>query len=137
MEPGSGLRIEGPAALSGKTFSLNGGTLALVGGGLAALPDGQRVIGPRGGEVLVLGSMILWIWYSRAAMARLRTQSDLAISGLTFAAGTAIAMNAVSARILIATRMALTTALLLVPITSRPPITQTIRKASRLNEPPS
>lgn len=64
--------------------------LALVGGGLAALPDGQRVMGPRGGEVLVLGSMILWIWYSRAAMARLRTQSDLAISGLTFAAGTAI-----------------------------------------------
>lgn len=64
--------------------------LALVGGGLAAVPDGPHAKGPRGGEVLVLGSMILWIWYSRAAMARLRSQSDLAISGLTFVAGTVI-----------------------------------------------
>lgn len=64
--------------------------LALAGGGMAALPDAPHAAGPRGGEMLVLGSMILWIWYSRAAMARLRTQSDLAISGLTFAAGTGI-----------------------------------------------
>ena len=33
--------------------------------------------------------MILWIWYSRAAMARLPAHSDLAMSGLTFAAGVA------------------------------------------------
>lgn len=71
--------------------------MALIGGALAALPDGQRAAGPRGGEALVLGSMILWIWYSRAAMARLRTQSDLAISGLTFLAGTAVVAAALAA----------------------------------------
>ena len=43
--------------------------------------------GPRGGEVLVLGAMIAWIWYSRAALRRLAGLGDLALSGLTFAAG--------------------------------------------------
>ena len=64
--------------------------LAILGGSLATVADSGRPAGPRGGELLVLGSMVLWIWYSRAAMARLRAHSDLTISGLTFLAGTAI-----------------------------------------------
>ncbi len=64
--------------------------LAILGGSLASLAGATTVAGPRGGEVLVLGSMILWIWYSRAALARLRGHSDLALSGLTFAAGALI-----------------------------------------------
>ena len=69
---------------------LVGIVLALAGGGLAALDGVHGPAGLRGGEVLVLGSMTLWIWYSRAAMVRLRGRSDLAISTLTFVAGTAM-----------------------------------------------
>jgi drug/metabolite transporter (DMT)-like permease len=65
--------------------------LAILGGSLASLAGGAATAaGPRGGEVLVLGSMILWIWYSRAALARLHGHSDLALSGLAFAAGALI-----------------------------------------------
>lgn len=64
--------------------------LAILGGSLATVADSRAASGPRGGELLVLGSMILWIWYSRAAMARLHAHSDVAMSGLTFVAGTTI-----------------------------------------------
>ena len=64
--------------------------LAILGGCLAVSADAGTPAGPQGGEWLVLASMTLWIWYSRAAMARLRAHSDLAISGLTFAAGVVI-----------------------------------------------
>ncbi|HEX6014424.1 MAG TPA: EamA family transporter [Geminicoccaceae bacterium] len=64
--------------------------MALLGGSLASLAGATTAAGPRGGEVLVLGSMILWIWYSRAALARMRGHSDLALSGLAFAAGALI-----------------------------------------------
>ena len=43
--------------------------------------------GRTGGELLVLASMVAWIWYSRAALRRLSGHGDLALSGLTFAAG--------------------------------------------------
>jgi drug/metabolite transporter (DMT)-like permease len=65
--------------------------LAVVGGSLAASADRGGADGPRGGELLVLGSMVLWIWYSRAALSRLAGHGDLALSGLTFAAGALIA----------------------------------------------
>jgi drug/metabolite transporter (DMT)-like permease len=75
---------------------LSGILLAILGGSLASLAGAGPAAGPRGGEVLVLGSMILWIWYSRAAMVRLRGCSDLAISGLTFLAGAAIVAVAIA-----------------------------------------
>jgi drug/metabolite transporter (DMT)-like permease len=65
--------------------------LAVVGGSLAASADRGGADDPRGGELLVLGSMVLWIWYSRAALSRLAGHGDLALSGLTFAAGAMIA----------------------------------------------
>lgn len=61
--------------------------LAILGGSLASLAGAGPAAGPRGGELLVLASMVLWIWYSRAALRRLGGSSDLAISGLTMAAG--------------------------------------------------
>lgn len=64
--------------------------LAILGGCLAVSAEAGTRAGPQGGEWLVLASMALWIWYSRAAMARLQAHSDLAISGLTFAAGVGI-----------------------------------------------
>ena len=69
---------------------LVGIALAILGGSLATVADGGGQTGPGGGALLVLASMILWIWYSRAAMARMHTHSDVAMSGLTFAAGAAI-----------------------------------------------
>lgn len=69
---------------------LMGIALAILGGSLATVSDSGGPAGPHGGELLVLGSMILWIWYSRAAMARMHTHSDVAMSGLTFTAGAAI-----------------------------------------------
>jgi drug/metabolite transporter (DMT)-like permease len=70
--------------------------LAILGGSLATVAQAGAAAGPRGGEVLVLGSMILWIWYSRAALARLHGHSDLAIGGLTFMAGAALVVGAVA-----------------------------------------
>ena len=65
--------------------------LAIVGGSLATVADAGGPAGPHGGELLVLASMVLWIWYSRAALRRLAGYGDLALSGLTFAAGAIIA----------------------------------------------
>ena len=65
--------------------------LAIAGGSLATVADAGGPDGPRGGEILVLASMIAWIWYSRAALHRLAGFGDLALSGLTFAAGALIA----------------------------------------------
>jgi drug/metabolite transporter (DMT)-like permease len=65
--------------------------LAVAGGSLAALADPGGPDGPRGGEVLVLGAMVAWIWYSRASLHHLAGLGDLALSGLTFAAGAVVA----------------------------------------------
>jgi drug/metabolite transporter (DMT)-like permease len=70
--------------------------LAVIGGSVAAAADPGGPDGPRGGEVLVLGAMIAWIWYSRAALARLAALGDLALSGLTFAAGALVAATFVA-----------------------------------------
>jgi drug/metabolite transporter (DMT)-like permease len=69
---------------------LLGVLLAIAGGTLASLAGAPAAAGPRGGEALVLGSMVLWIWYSRAAPARLRGRGELAASGLTFVAGAGV-----------------------------------------------
>ena len=61
--------------------------LAILGAIVATTEAGASGSGPRGGEVLVLGSMVAWIWYSRTALTRLAGHGDLALSGLTFAAG--------------------------------------------------
>lgn len=65
--------------------------LAIAGGSLATVADTGGPEGPRGGEILVLVSMIAWIWYSRTALNRLAGFGDLALSGLTFTAGALIA----------------------------------------------
>jgi drug/metabolite transporter (DMT)-like permease len=64
--------------------------LAMLGGVVATTEDAASGSGPRGGELLVLGSMVAWIWYSRTALTRLAGHGDLALSGLTFAAGAAV-----------------------------------------------
>jgi drug/metabolite transporter (DMT)-like permease len=71
--------------------------LAIAGGSLASVADVGSPEGPRGGEILVLGSMIAWIWYSRAALHRMAGFGDLALSGLTFAAGAVIAAAVLAA----------------------------------------
>ena len=60
--------------------------LAIAGGIVATTGGPGSGSGPRGGEILVLGSMVAWIWYSRAALTRLAGHGDLALSGLTFGA---------------------------------------------------
>ena len=66
--------------------------LAMPAGSLATTAARGGPDGPRGGELLVLVSMIAWIWYSRAALQRVFAGfGDLALSGLTFAAGALIA----------------------------------------------
>lgn len=69
---------------------LTGIGLAILGGIVATTEGAASGSGPRGGEILVLGSMVAWIWYSRTALARLAGHGDLALSGLTFAAGASL-----------------------------------------------
>jgi drug/metabolite transporter (DMT)-like permease len=72
------------------TAVLAGIGLAILGGVVATTEGAASGGGPRGGEILVLGSMVAWIWYSRTALTRLAGHGDLALSGLTFAAGAVI-----------------------------------------------
>ena len=73
-----GLRPTAPVAV---------GIVLAIAGGIVATTDGTGSgAGPRGGEILVLASMVAWIWYSRGALTRLAGHGDLALSGLTFAA---------------------------------------------------
>lgn len=69
---------------------LAGIVLAILGGSLASVPTAGSMAGPRGGEILVLASMVLWVWYARAALKRLAGFSDLVSVTLTFGAGTVI-----------------------------------------------
>lgn len=73
-------RRPGGTVMAGIALAIAGGVVATSGG----TGSGN---GPRGGELLVLGSMVAWVWYSRAALTRLAGHGDLALSGLTFAAG--------------------------------------------------
>jgi drug/metabolite transporter (DMT)-like permease len=69
------------------TAPVAAGIVLAIAGGIVATVDGPGSgEGPRGGEILVLGSMVAWIWYSRAALTRLAGHGDLALSGLTFGA---------------------------------------------------
>ncbi|MGD9511995.1 MAG: DMT family transporter [Geminicoccaceae bacterium] len=72
------------------TAVLAGIALAILGGIVATTEGAASGSGPRGGEILVLGSMVAWIWYSRTALTRLAGHGDLALSGLTFAAGATV-----------------------------------------------
>jgi drug/metabolite transporter (DMT)-like permease len=67
---------------------LAGIALAILGGSLASLATAGEGGGLRGGEILVLASMILWVWYARAALRRFAGFSDLVSVSLTFGAGT-------------------------------------------------
>lgn len=69
---------------------LAGIALAILGGIVATTEGTASGSGPRGGEILVLGSMVAWIWYSRTALSRLAGHGDLALGGLTFAAGAVV-----------------------------------------------
>ncbi len=61
--------------------------LAVVGGVLAVLAGHGGNAHFRGGELLVFAAMVLWVWYSRAAMRSLGGLSDLATAALTTFAG--------------------------------------------------
>jgi drug/metabolite transporter (DMT)-like permease len=80
-------------------MALAGIGLAILGGVVATTEGAASGSGPRGGEILVLGSMVAWIWYSRTALTWLAGHGDLALSGLTFAAGAAV-LAVVSAALL-------------------------------------
>ncbi len=67
--------------------------LAVAGGVLAAWPGRRPSL--FGGELALLAAMMLWVWYSRAAMRRLQGLSDLATAALTTAAGGALLVFAV------------------------------------------
>jgi drug/metabolite transporter (DMT)-like permease len=75
--------------------------LAISGGSLATTAARGGPDGPHGGELLILASMVAWIWYSRAALRRLSGHGDLALSGLTFAAGALVAAVVVAVALLL------------------------------------
>ena len=75
--------------------------LAIAGGSLATTAARGGPDGSHGGELLVLASMVAWIWYSRAALRRLSGHGDLALSGLTFAAGALVAAGVVALALLL------------------------------------
>lgn len=61
--------------------------LAIAGGSISTLQPGIEAAGPRGGEILILGSLVLWTWYSRAAVRRLSGMPDLSAGALTLGVG--------------------------------------------------
>lgn len=61
--------------------------LAMAGGVLASLPPGSWLPAPRGGELLVLLSQILWTWYSRISATRLGDLDAIAKSTLGLTTG--------------------------------------------------
>ncbi len=78
-----------PSLVFGIALAVAGGVLAA----LAAWPSRRPVL--FGGELALLAAMMLWVWYSRAAMRRLQGLSDLATAALTTAAGGALLVFAV------------------------------------------
>ena len=60
----------GPIYAEEMHFGCAGIALAILGAIVATTDAGASGSGPRGGEVLVLGSMVAWIWYSRTALTR-------------------------------------------------------------------
>lgn len=61
--------------------------MAMAGGALASLQPGSWLPAPRGGELLVLLSQILWIWYSRISASRLGRLDAIAKSTLGLTTG--------------------------------------------------
>lgn len=61
--------------------------MAMVGGVLASLQPGSWLPAPEGGELLVLLSQILWIWYSRISASRLGALDAVAKSTLGLTTG--------------------------------------------------
>ncbi len=66
---------------------LVGVVLSVAGALLASLRPFGAVPGFRGGEVLVLASMVLWVWYSRACVVELEGLSDVTRGALATLAG--------------------------------------------------
>jgi len=66
---------------------LIGVALAVSGGSLAVFGYGQAFSGPTGGELLILCSVCIWVWYSINAQRWLPGQSLLAMVAFTMAAG--------------------------------------------------
>ena len=61
--------------------------LAICGGALVSWSSTQTQAGFRGGELLMLGAVILWAWYSRVAVTRLRVIPAYPRTALTMLGG--------------------------------------------------
>lgn len=68
-------------------YGLLGVALAVIGGALATVAGAERAGTFRGGELLVLAAVIIWTWYSHAAVHRLLGIGDVARSALLLGAG--------------------------------------------------
>ena len=63
---------------------------AIAGGVLASLPPEGASLDFRGGEILVVGSVVLFTWFSRASVIRLSGLPDLAKTAATLIAATVV-----------------------------------------------
>jgi drug/metabolite transporter (DMT)-like permease len=63
---------------------------AIAGGILASLPPEGASLDFRGGEFLVVGSVLLFTWYSRASVTRLAALPDLTKTAVTMMAATVV-----------------------------------------------
>ena len=74
--------------------------LLAVTGGVVATGVFSTAVRFRGGELLALGSVVLWTWYSRAAIERLPMLSDLAKATANMLAGAAVLLVLASLAVL-------------------------------------
>jgi drug/metabolite transporter (DMT)-like permease len=72
---------------------------AIAGGILASWPPEGGSPDFRGGEILVLGSVLLFVWYSRASVDRLAELSDLTKAALTMGAALVVVTIATAAAV--------------------------------------
>jgi len=70
-----------------RALVLAGVVLSVVGALLASIRPFEAAAGLRGGEVLVLASLVLWVWYSRACVVELEGLSDITRGALATLAG--------------------------------------------------
>jgi drug/metabolite transporter (DMT)-like permease len=73
-------------------FGLLGVALAVAGGALASLAGTEQAGAFRGGEFLVLAAVIIWTWYSHAAVHRFTGIGDITRSALLLGTGALVAL---------------------------------------------
>ncbi len=77
--------VAGDETINGRILA--GVGLAILGGVVATLAAARGGLGFRGGEVIMLGSVVLFTWYSRSLVRRLPELSDIAAPAVTLGCG--------------------------------------------------